>query len=572
MLAQKCLGRVEDEFTLKDVGSTLLQELAKGIYIPAEVIREYVQNAVDAHRLWKIKTGNDPEGPLQIEIRGNKISIFDYGIGMNLDEVKDVKSIAVSKKTEEEVRLTGYKGVGIWAGLSYFDNLTLYTTKRGVDRAYQLTINFKRIVESIDYKVDIGEVLNRNYQIDEFEADKDEHFTIITLEEPTRSKDEFLDSDKTRDVVRRICPCPIDPTFRFCKEVTEWYAQNNFDLHEILVNGESVYRSYPSVVDNFETEAITINDQPVAVYWKAVHQDNKMLPCEPDQLVGFRVVQDGFLIDENLYSERRLESYDEVSLHSYLYWYIGDIYVIAEDLRPDLPRRGFEESELTRQFIKRLRQWYQNLANETRIMSRRRNFLTKYAEYEKGIKDLDPLRVIENETWLLKISSELKEHEEKVEANRRKRKPPEEVQALRDKDVKIERRRILSSIKKLLDQLSPETVGTMEKKEESSISTAPYKTREKEKISAATSESEGSEVKQERPDHKLSEVPGKSATIADQPRGLENIQVDSFTVSLETLLAILEEELDQEFGDNPQKISAVLSRLQFRINALAGNV
>src|SRR4051812_44305786 len=101
----KYLGKLADQFTLQDVGSTLLQELAKGLYQPDEVIREYIQNAVDAHRLWKHQEGSDPEGPIQVEIRDNKISILDYGIGMAETTIRRVKAIGVSQKPTSDVPL-----------------------------------------------------------------------------------------------------------------------------------------------------------------------------------------------------------------------------------------------------------------------------------------------------------------------------------------------------------------------------------------------------------------------------------------------------------------------------------
>lgn len=37
------------EWTIKDVGAPLLDSIARGLYSKLEVLREYVQNAVDAY-------------------------------------------------------------------------------------------------------------------------------------------------------------------------------------------------------------------------------------------------------------------------------------------------------------------------------------------------------------------------------------------------------------------------------------------------------------------------------------------------------------------------------------------
>jgi HSP90 family molecular chaperone len=40
---------VKDQFTIEDIGAPLLANLAKGIYTPEAMLREYVQNAGDAY-------------------------------------------------------------------------------------------------------------------------------------------------------------------------------------------------------------------------------------------------------------------------------------------------------------------------------------------------------------------------------------------------------------------------------------------------------------------------------------------------------------------------------------------
>src|SRR6266566_2598065 len=160
---------LDDSFGIRDVGSTLLDHLAKGLYPADEVLREYIQNAIDAHRIWKYETGTEPEGPIQIEVRGDRLSVIDYGIGMTESEVRRVKSIAVTSKVDADIALTGHKGVGIWAGLSYFETLILDTTRRGSNEGYRLTIHFKRIVDGISDRADIGEVMEGNYIIEAYE-------------------------------------------------------------------------------------------------------------------------------------------------------------------------------------------------------------------------------------------------------------------------------------------------------------------------------------------------------------------------------------------------------------------
>src|SRR5262249_47691680 len=157
------------------------------LYTPKTAIPANIQNAVDAHRMWALEQGSKPEGPIQVEIRSTGLSILYYGIGMDESEPKNVKAIAGATKQniQEDVGLAAHKGVGVWAGLCFFEKLTLRTTKRGVPKGYQIEIYFKRILDSIDEKTDIGTALNPNYSIFEFPEDARSHYTDVTLENPT---------------------------------------------------------------------------------------------------------------------------------------------------------------------------------------------------------------------------------------------------------------------------------------------------------------------------------------------------------------------------------------------------
>lgn len=575
--SNRLLERLDDKFTLDDVGSSLLEDLAKGLYKPDEVIREYVQNAVDAHRLWSSETGSQPEGPIQIEVRGDKISILDYGIGMDEQEVKRVKSIAVSKKPGADVRLTGHKGVGIWAGLSYFENLTLYTTKRGSDRAYELTLYFKRIVDAISDNASIGDVLDPNYSIDVYEAEIDDHYTDVTLGSPTRSIDCFVDGEKVGDAIRRICPCQIDPTFAFHDNLTEWYSQHGLELFPIAVNGQLVHRSYPGVVEGFESSSITVDDNPVAEYWLAVNKRNAALPVKEDQLVGFRVIQDGFTIgDTNLYGERQRVGFDTLSDAAVKYpnWYIGEIHVTLPELRPNLRRREFEESELTRQFVQRVRRWYQDLENKTRVLSRKRTLLRTYSEHEEHVGHLRaqgaPLVLKEDDgVWLMETRRSLMEHDQRLEQHKGRRKVHYEVEALRDSEVKSARRRILLGIVELQSHVPPTDVASSPKVQESAESpngTRPTRLDHRQPPEEICSPARHRTSAGDTVDDSLTDVLNVNLFELE-----EQGETEERYVSFDVVSALLEEILSEQLPDDSELRTSILNMLQERIRTVISN-
>ncbi|HNS42526.1 MAG TPA: hypothetical protein PKN22_07190, partial [Taishania sp.] len=77
------------------------------------------------------------------------------------------------------------------------------------------------------------------------------------------------------------------------------------------------------------TSSITINDQEVAYYWRAVHKDNGKISPNQGQIVGFNLIQDGFILGRsNPYSTNDDKSYEPIKLvQNYLNWYIGEIHI-----------------------------------------------------------------------------------------------------------------------------------------------------------------------------------------------------------------------------------------------------
>lgn len=455
-VASSLIERLDDQFTLDDVGSTLLEELAKGLYQPEEIVREYIQNAVDAHRLWKYESGSPADGPVQVEVRGDTLSIIDYGIGMDDKDIRKVKAIAVSPKRSADVDLTGHKGVGVWAGLSFFESLSIYSTKGGNDRGYDLTIHFKNIVDAIKEDKSIGEVLNPNYYIDVYKENADEHFTYITLKNPVRREEFFLDPDQVRRAVQRSCPCKLDPSFGFHDKVEQWYEQNGFEHFDIEVDGVPVFRSYPSSVESFETGDITLNDKTVARFWRAMNKKNGVLEPTGDQLIGFRLFQNGFILGGmNIYSDDQ-QHLDPINVADYLRWYTGEIHVVLPDLHPDLPRNKFEGSEIARQFVNRLRQWYQEIERISRLTSEVRNRRNDYDEYIQKISKCEETNMPFNIDELLKWKAKIYSQNARVNAAKGKKTVDYRISALRI--IKGDRAAALAKIEKALADAAPSGV------------------------------------------------------------------------------------------------------------------
>jgi len=169
---------IDDEFTINDIGARLLANLARGIYNHEAVLREYVQNACDAYAALNGAPENEV---IRVTIESeDAIAIQDNGIGMNLSDVKASKKIAVSPKSEIE-GMTGFRGIGIWAGFQACNQLEVTTTKAGDKHRYRLQIDFADILNHVNEDINIKKLLDGRFRIESDEASKEEHYTRVRL-------------------------------------------------------------------------------------------------------------------------------------------------------------------------------------------------------------------------------------------------------------------------------------------------------------------------------------------------------------------------------------------------------
>jgi Histidine kinase-, DNA gyrase B-, and HSP90-like ATPase len=121
------------KFTADSIRGRLRESLAEGIYQDVEssfhVLRELVQNGVDAIKDYR--KAHDPhfEGEIRIRTSATSIEVFDTGLGMSRDELKEVVSFgATSKDPEFHV---GFRGIGFWANSTLASKVILISKKRG---------------------------------------------------------------------------------------------------------------------------------------------------------------------------------------------------------------------------------------------------------------------------------------------------------------------------------------------------------------------------------------------------------------------------------------------------------
>ena len=302
---------------------------------------------------------------------------------MDLDEVKDVKGIAISKKGVKGTDLTGQKGVGIWSGLSFFDKMVISTSKFGVSKRYTLTINFGKIFDLVksDHaeRLSVKDVMEGNHILMQEDEDPEEHGTTVTLHAPRDKEAAFLSPEFVKRAVQQFAPCRIDPAFKFHKELSKWYYDNSIYTTPIFVCENEIYKSYDNTLDGISFGTLSVNDIPVARLWVAINDSNNSLPKNSSELKipsGFSLIQNGFTLRRDFAVD---EMIGQPSVKKdYIPWYVGELHVTSEHVLPTLNRGGLQDNDNAKKFTLKVRDWYNVLDVETRQISYIRNVIKAY--------------------------------------------------------------------------------------------------------------------------------------------------------------------------------------------------
>ena len=185
-------------FTLEDIGPNLLESITKGLYTnPFHVIREYVQNEIDA---------KPPPTQISVVIDGRNISIRGDGCGMNDGDIQLAKRIGFSTKDPEES--VGFRGIGIWSGVAVCDLLIISTKREGEYKKHVLTIDASGIRREIDNRTskNLAELLSDHITRTEVDAGALDHGTHVELRGVVKEAADLLDEDQVRKYMALVLP------------------------------------------------------------------------------------------------------------------------------------------------------------------------------------------------------------------------------------------------------------------------------------------------------------------------------------------------------------------------------
>jgi len=360
---------LDDELDWDDVGGRLLANIARGMYSPQGVLREYVQNAADSYKDLAIPS---EEHKIIISAGKNSLSIQDFGVGMDDKGIREAKKIAVSTKSDFDDRV-GFRGIGIWAGLPACQKLIVDSTRAGHPFRYRLVFDFEDIMKHLDDNINIKTLVDPRYRIERHAAGKGEHYTRVTLEGITDGYKQLLDVAELKRIASQVLPAAIDPGFQhhaMLKVMLEtWPAYCECHIFiQTSAGPEEAFRKFPEEAVEPPIEEILVSDEGVelARAWFCRTKKTSLRKVTAPAVRGFQLRVKNFAVgDVNMFSAEQGYSYNihehqELKTASRLAWFCGEIQVTNNDIKPNTPRDDLEREQAARLFIEKLRGFYKD--------------------------------------------------------------------------------------------------------------------------------------------------------------------------------------------------------------------
>lgn len=148
--------------------------------------------------------------------------------------------------------MTGFRGIGIWAGFQACDRLEITTTKAGDSQRYQLQIDFKEIFEHVEDNINIKTLLDERFRIQHDDAKEEEHYTRVKLIGIPAESRMLTKRQELKRIVSQILPCRVDPKFKFSEKLNKFYNSiEDFQEYPIEVEGTEVFKHFPECVNDF---------------------------------------------------------------------------------------------------------------------------------------------------------------------------------------------------------------------------------------------------------------------------------------------------------------------------------
>jgi len=396
--------RKQIKFTLRDIGSKVIDQLSSDIYSgPGSIIRELAKNAYDAYLPVDPDELEDEALPRAIVIsrenNGGKgrLIIADNGVGQTLEELKANVQISISRKPDELDNATGFRGLGSWAVLGAGSKVVVTSSKKGGRKQSRLTMDVKKIYSKISPERTLDDILNDSTCIlfEEQEYDQDRHGTTVEIVcdgPPNKIQDYEINrlhrytnpTDKQlREILTQSCPLPFSAEGGAHEKIHQLYEKIGYVPTRITLDGDELERRLPVELTEVVVHDIRVGGRLAAKVWVAsnpkdtgeIHHidDARHLLGGPGiQLMRFNVP----IGPKNLFS-------DGVVRSGILRWFVGEIHIVLEDVLPDASGQNLRAGSARELFIEAVQSFYQELEQSAETKSVR---ISMERKLRKGIE------------------------------------------------------------------------------------------------------------------------------------------------------------------------------------------
>lgn len=429
---------VKKDFKVK-FGKKILHSLSTGMYANSFFLfREYIQNAADSIRE-AIKLGLVEKNEAQIlvslqrERDSGTIIIHDNGCGVPSERVAQCL-INVGDSKKDPNSSMGRFGIGRMGGLGYCRKLRFETSAKGEAVKSIVEWDAEQLVEIL---ADIGDDNDAEAAIDLIVSYKeepydrvDDHFFTVTMEEVNKTHvNQLLDEELVREYIAQVAPVPYNrEMFRFHDKIERFLTENNIELEEfnVLLNGCPVCKCYedtvlnvsidPSRDENSKKKAKKVEIQDVCCFllkninnhlsgwgWVAITDcDGVLGKYSPTRCIRLRhwniqIGEANCLSRSTLWKEERGNTY-----------FIGEIHALDKELYPNARRDYFEENSICRAFENSMRDFFDQLNETYRTLSKVKTSMKKIEKYRQEVEE------ISSNVHLLSERSEIEERLDKA--------------------------------------------------------------------------------------------------------------------------------------------------------------
>lgn len=383
-------GSFDMPVTEEHIGAGLLDSISSGMYPNVyDILREYIQNAIDAHAAW-----------VRISVTKHEVTILDNGDGMGLAELDNARKVGVSGKPG--TGKVGFRGIGVYSSFAVCDQVEVVSRPKSGDGIFRLQFDHagvraetERVSGGRRNTPPLSATLDRHTRI--FPADEkavpneagDGAFTYIRLIRPTQHfRARLNDEAKVRQYLTSSVPLNFpEAGFEHADEVRgtleNWVPTLNLiRIHYRFGNGQEEVFTQPRVSNVLRPVFRVVQTKSgvtVGFIWACVSRSRNQL--EPEEARGFQMRFRGFGINNRRFPKVFWPSRGGGQLYE---WVMGEIYVLDETLVPTVDRANFEEGESRDRLYDLLKKVFDEFE---KVVSRRREALRNI---ERGAEELGP--------------------------------------------------------------------------------------------------------------------------------------------------------------------------------------